>query len=103
MAVLLADEEVPSSVERHAGGAAREGHGCGGQAVGRRLGAPAGDRLDDVVAVHGAHAVVRAVSDQDVLLPVEKDLGGKVEEGLGGRPAVAAVVARHQSVVHGGM
>jgi hypothetical protein len=40
MAVLLADEQVPGSVERHAGGGARERHGCGEQAVGRRLGDP---------------------------------------------------------------
>jgi hypothetical protein len=43
MAALLADEEVPESIEGHAGGAARQGHGSGGQAVGRRLGATPGD------------------------------------------------------------
>jgi hypothetical protein len=68
MAALLADEEVPGSIEGHPGGSARQGHGCGGQAVGRRLGAPAGDRRDDALAVHAAHAMVRAVGDQEVLL-----------------------------------
>ena len=74
-----------------------------GRPLAGRLRAPAGDRRDDAVAVHAAHATVRAVGDQEVPLAVEEDLGGKVEEGLGGRPAVAAVSAGHPSVVAGGI
>src|SRR3954464_5861268 len=78
------------------------GGGGGGAALGPARGPAAGDVRDGAVAVHAAHAVVRAVGDQDVLVPVEQDLGGEVEQGVGGRPAVAAVAAVHEPVIIGG-